>query len=83
MIPSENEALAPLLNRYQAKGSTGRVDYKTTKPCQATEAIQNPTGTNLVALTWAQQNAFRMSSATGCLAHGSAVRVLRNGAVRR
>lgn len=30
------EALVPILNRYQPKGSTGRVDFKTTKPCKDT-----------------------------------------------
>lgn len=30
------ESLVPILNRYQPKGSTARVDFKTTKPCKDT-----------------------------------------------
>lgn len=53
------EALVPILNRYQAKGSTARVDFKTTKPCQATEASH----INQVALDtkqWEQSAAFHL-----------------------
>jgi type III restriction enzyme len=56
------EALVPILNRYQAKGSTARVDFKTTKPCQATEASH----INQVALDtkqWEQSAAFHLELA--------------------
>lgn len=32
------DALVPILNRFQAKGSTAKVDFKTTRPCKPTVA---------------------------------------------
>ena len=32
------DALVPILNRFQPRGSTARVDFKTIKPCHPTEA---------------------------------------------
>ena len=32
------DALVPILNRFQPRGSTAKVDFKTTKPCHPTEA---------------------------------------------
>lgn len=56
------EALVPILNRYQSKGSTARVDFKTTKPCKATVASH----INLAAMDtvqWEQSAAFALEQA--------------------
>jgi len=56
------EALVPILNRYQPKGSTARVDFKTTKPCMPTAASH----INLSAMDtvqWEQSAAFSLEQA--------------------
>lgn len=54
--------LLPILNRYQPYGTTADVDFKTTKPCHATERSH----VNQVAAdtrTWEQSATFRLEQA--------------------
>lgn len=56
------EALVPIFNRYQPKGSTVRVDFKTTKPCKpavASHINQAPFDTK----QWEQSAAFALEQA--------------------
>ena len=56
------EALVPIFHRFQAKGSTARVDFKTTKPCKPTMAShinQAPFDTK----QWEQSAAFALEQA--------------------
>ena len=52
----------PILNRYQATGTTADVDFKTTKPCHAAQRShinQVPADTR----TWEQSATFRLERA--------------------
>jgi type III restriction enzyme len=54
--------LLPILNRYKPIGTTAEVDFKTTKPCHATERShvnQAPVDT----ATWEKSAAFRLEQA--------------------
>jgi type III restriction enzyme len=59
--------LLPILNRYKSFGTTAEVDFKTTKPCHATERSH----INQVAAdtkTWEQSATFRLERAADVVA---------------
>ncbi|MDP1832544.1 MAG: DEAD/DEAH box helicase family protein [Geothrix sp.] len=58
------QALVPILNRYQPKGSTARVDFKTTKPCKPTVA-SHINQAAMDTIQWEQSAAFALEQAAG------------------